>query len=91
MATRKCEVIVRRLESTSQKDYLQVHADSDALDVIKGVEGVMDVSYTQLRAHLVIVDPRYDTDEVITDIERAIKGARLLQQWTQDDALAQSD
>ena len=85
MATRKCEVIVRRLVGGNQNQYLRVFADPEAEDVIAKVEGVMESSFTTRRAHLVLIDPRYDVDEVAASIEGAIKGALLLEQWTQQE------
>ena len=72
MATKKREVIVEKLEITQA---FQVYADPNLESTIAQVEGVRHV-YTNLGCpYFVIFDPRYDTDEIITDIENAIEAA----------------
>jgi len=78
MTTRKHDVIVQR---GMTKNTLEVFADLAAEDVINQVEGVLRVRSAKGFPHFVVVDPRYDNSDVATDIERAIKGALLLQQW----------
>ena len=75
MATRKREVIVRRLTAAGVNvdDMLDVYADAEFKNVIKETEGVLDVIGDDW--FLVETDPRYDTDEVAADLERAILDA----------------
>ena len=69
MATRKREVIVIKLEAT---ECIEVYADADAEGVIAQVEGVLRVFSAPGWSHYVILDPRYDINEVAADIESAI-------------------
>ena len=76
MATRKREVIVRRLLAgdSTVDDMLDVYADAEFKDVIEHIEGVLRIIGDDCW-FLVETDPRYDTDEVAADIERAILDA----------------
>jgi len=78
MATRKREVVVKRLLAggSAVDDMLEVYADAEFKDVITHTEGVTNVMADAGDCWFLIeTDPRYDTDEVAADIERAILDA----------------
>ena len=76
MATRKREVVVRRIYAAGKpiNERLEVHADAEFKNAIEQVEGVSLVIGDENWLY-VETDPRYDTDEVAVDIERAILDA----------------
>jgi len=76
MATRKRDVIVRRLLAggSTVDDMLDVYADAEFKDVIEHTEGVLRVMGDDCW-FLIETDPRYDTDEIADDIESAILDA----------------
>lgn len=69
MAKRQSEILVERCPS----GVLHVWADENVGRVIKDIQGVADVMLL-CGSYSVSLDPRYDADEVIAEIERLGKG-----------------
>ena len=72
MATKKRNVVITK---SAIPQGLYVYADPGASAVISQLEGVLTSHPVPESFTIVVLDPRYDTDEMITDIENAIEAA----------------